>query len=133
MDEQSCSTTTRGFSRRRLIQGGAGLVGVVALEGRALERASAAQPKLEPRPIPGGFAEDFSTVPADPLIHVLPPAVGFEMSTITDFKGVVGAAEIRGTATGGAVTYDFDADMRFMKGQYISLDGQLRNAAFAFV
>jgi hypothetical protein len=55
------------------------------------------------------------------------------MSTITDFKGVVGAAEIRGTATGGDVTYDFDADMRFMKGNYITVDGQLRSAAFVFV
>ncbi len=52
---------------------------------------------------------------------------------ITDFKGVVGAAEIRGTATDGEVTYDFDADMRFMKGRYITIDGRLHNAAFAFV
>ena len=125
--------STDGFSRRRLIQGGAGVFGVAALGGVGAGRASAAKPNWEPRPIPGGFAEDFSPVPIDPLIHVLPPSVGFEMSTITDFKGVVGAAEIRGTATDGSLTYDFDVDMRFMKGQYITIDGKLRDAAFAFV
>jgi hypothetical protein len=86
-----------------------------------------------PRPIPGGFSDAFVPVPADPFIHVLPPSVGFEMSTITDFNGVVGAAEIRGTAVGGGVTYDFDVDMRFMKGRYIATDGRLREGAFAFV
>ena len=53
----------------------------------------------DPRPIPGGFDGNFDPVPADPSVHVLPPAVGFEMSTITDFDGVVGAAEIQGTAS----------------------------------
>lgn len=130
MDTGSGSSAN-GFSRRSLIQGG--VVGVATLGGLGAGRASAAKPNWEPRPIPGGFAEDFSLVPVDPLIHVLPPSVGFEMSTITDFKGVVGAAEIRGTATDGTTTYDFDADMRFMKGQYITIDGQLRSAAFAFV
>ena len=124
---------TNGLSRRRLIQGGAGLLGAAALGSVDAKSAAAAKPNWEPRPIPGGFAEDFSLVPVDPFIHVLPPSVGFEMSTITDFKGVVGAAEMRGTATGGGVTYDFDADMRFMKGQYITVDGQLHSAAFAFV
>ena len=126
-------SVTHGISRRRLIQGGAGFLGVSAWSGVGVERVVAAKPSWEPRPIPGGFAEDFSLVPVDPLIHVLPPSVGFELSTITDFKGVVGAAEIRGTATDGEVSYDFDADMRFMKGQYITIDGRLRNAAFAFV
>jgi len=126
-------SSANSFSRRSLIQGGAGVFGVAALGGVGAGRASAAKPDWAPRPIPGGFADDFSLVPVDPLIHVLLPSVGFEMSTITDFKGVIGAAEIRGTATDGALTYDFDVDMRFMKGQYITIDGQLRDAAFAFV
>jgi len=125
--------STDGFSRRRLIRGGAGVFGIAALGGVGAGRASAAKPDWEPQPIPGGLSEEFSPVPIDPLIHVLPPSVGFEISTITDFKGVVGAAEIRGTASDGALSYDFDADMRFMKGQYITIDGQLRDAAFAFV
>jgi hypothetical protein len=124
---------TNGLSRRRLIQGGAGLLGASALAGTGAGRASAAKPNWEPRPIPGGLAADFSLVPVDPFIHVFPPFVGLEMSTITDFKGVVGGAEIRGTASGGGETYDFDVDMRFMKGQYITVGGQLHSAAFAFV
>ena len=93
-----------------------------------------AAPSFEPRPIPGGFDATFTPVPADPLIHVLPPAVGFEMSTITDFNGVVGAAEIRGSATGSdGSAYSFDADMRFMHGRFIATDGRLRDRAFAFI
>jgi hypothetical protein len=53
-----------------------------------------------PNPIPGGFDANFQPVPNDPLVHVLPPGIGFEMSTITDFNGGVGASEIRGTAHG---------------------------------
>lgn len=124
---------TKSLTRRRLIQGGVGLLGASAWGGVGVKPAAAAKPKWEPRPIPGGFSADFIPVAVEPLIHVLPPSVGFEMSTITDFKGVIGAAEIRGTATGGNVSYDFDTDMRFMKGQYIEVDGQLRSAAFAFV
>ena len=126
-------SSTNGFSRRSLIQGGAGIFGVAALGGVGAGRASAAKPDWQPRPIPGGLAENFSPVPVDPFIHVLPPSIGFDVSTITDFKGVIGAAEIRGTATDGSLTYDFDVDMRFMKGQYITIDGRLHDAAFAFV
>ena len=122
-----------GISRRALIRTSAGVLGLATVAGQGATSAFAAKPSTEPRPIPGGFAEDFSLVPVDPFIHVLPPSVGFEMSTITDFKGVVGGAEIRGSATDGVGTYDFDVDMRFMSGQYITVDGRLRNAAFAFV
>jgi hypothetical protein len=88
----------------------------------------------DPRPIPGGFLADLSTVPSDPFIHVLPPVLGYEMSTITDFDGVVAAAEIQGTASdnkGGR--YWFDCDMRFMKGRYVDLNGRRREGVFGFV
>jgi len=124
--------TSFGFSRRRLIQGGVGLLGAAATGALSTQQVGAARAG-EPKPIPGGFAEDFSLVPEDPLIHVLPPSVGFEMSTITDFRGVIGSAEIRGTATDGDTTYDFDCDMRFMKGQYVDINGKMGDAAFAFV
>src|SRR5205823_14761781 len=85
----------------------------------------------------GGFliTEDFfGTVPADPTIHVLPPGISFEMSTITDFDGVVGASEIRGTAHGSdGSAYSFDTDMRFMQGTYIDTEGRLRKGSFGFV
>jgi hypothetical protein len=88
----------------------------------------------DPRPIPGGFDHNFMIVPRDPFIHVLPPGIGFEMSTITDFKGVIGASEIRGKAAGSDGTeWDFDADMRFMRGAFVGLGGRLRQGAFGFI
>jgi hypothetical protein len=98
----------------------------------------AARPVLaagrDPRPIPGGFDRDFNFVTHDAFIHILPPAVGFEISTITDFRGVVAAAEIQGTALGSDGTKrTFDADMRFMRGRYVAMDGTARDATFAFL
>jgi hypothetical protein len=123
------------MSRRRLLRAGAGAAGGLALVG--LMDAGPAfghGQDPSPKPIPGGFDDTFTPVPSDPFIHVLPPAVGFEMSTITDFAGVVAAAEIQGTAKGSdGTTYTFDADMRFMKGRYVATDGRLREASFGFV
>jgi hypothetical protein len=88
-----------------------------------------------PRPTPGGFNADLTGfVPENPLIHALAPAVGLEMSTITDFKGVVAGCELQGGAhsSEGRELW-FDADMRFMKGVYIDLHGRRREHAFGFV
>lgn len=88
----------------------------------------------QPKPIPGGFDQNFTPVPKDPFIHVLPPAVGFEMSTITDFRGIVAATEVQGKARGSdGSTYTFDADMRFMRGHYVGRDGRKRWGTFGFV
>ena len=104
---------------------GVGLLG----PGAALARQSA-----DPRPIPGGFDENFNIVPSGAFFHVLPPGIGFEMSTITDFNGVVGASEIRGTAHGSDGTaYGFDTDMRFMRGVYVGLDNRVHHGTFGFV
>ena len=63
-----------------------------------------------------------------------PPAVGFEMSTITDFNGVVAAADIQGAATGSdGSTFGFDTDMRFMDGEFVGEDGRLHHGTFGFV
>jgi len=53
------------------------------------------------------------------------------MSMITDFNGVVAAADVQGTANNG--TYFFDCDMRFMDGLYAGEDGKLRQGSFGFV
>jgi hypothetical protein len=123
-----------GFSRRQLLHRGAVAVGGLAGLGLLDPASVLARPISDPRPIPGGFDANFNPVPSDPLIHVLPPGIGFEMSTITDFKGVVGASEVRGTAHGNdGTTYDFDTDMRFMRGVYVGLDGRAREGAFGFI
>jgi hypothetical protein len=88
-----------------------------------------------PRPVPGGF--DLATsnfVPSNPDFHFFLPGIGFEMSTITDFNGVVGGSETRGTARGSdGSTYSFDCDMRFMRGVYVGLDGRRHNGSFGFI
>ena len=122
------------LSRRQLLHRSAVAIG--GLAGlRLLDPTSVlAKPAGAPRPIPGGFDQNFNIVPSDPFIHVLLPGIGFEMSSITDFDGVLGGSETRGTAHGSdGTTYDFDADMRFMRGVYIDLGGRLRQGAFGFI
>lgn len=122
------------FSRRQLLQRSAvalgGMAGVGLLDP-SLVFGSAVAP---PRPIPGGFDLSFNPVPSGAFVHVLPPSVGFEMSSITDFNGVIGASETQGSAQGSdGSAYDFDCDMRFMRGVYVGLDGRKHNASFGFI
>jgi hypothetical protein len=122
------------FSRRQLLQRGAVALGGVAGLGLLDPSSVFGSAPAAPRSIPGGFDASFTPVPSDPFIHVLPPSVGFEMSTITDFNGVIGASETQGTAQGSDGTpYTFDCDMRFMRGVYVGLDGRLHNGSFGFI
>jgi hypothetical protein len=108
-----------------------GLTGMGLLDpSSVLASATAA-----PRPIPGGLElTNFTFVPTGADVHFLPPGIGFEMSTITDFIGVVGGSETRGTAHGSDGTrYSFDCDMRFMQGLYVGLDGRLHAGSFGFI
>jgi hypothetical protein len=119
-------------SRRQMLQRGAvALGGVAGL--RVLDPGSVfASAFAAPRPIPGGFSLTKNTfVPTDPDFHFFLPGIGFEMSTITDFNGVVGGSETRGTANDEA--YSFDCDMRFMRGVYVGLDGRRHNRSFGFI
>jgi hypothetical protein len=80
-----------------------------------------------PKPIP-------QTLDGSPF-HVQLIAPGVEPSTITDFNGFIGGAEIQGNAT-DMLTREpllFDADMRFMDGVYIGVDGRTHQGTFGFV
>lgn len=122
------------FSRRHLLQRGAVALGGVAGLGLIDPSLVFASAVAAPRPIPGGFDANFNIVSEGAFIHVLPPSVGFEMSTITDFNGVIGASETQGSAQGSdGSAYDFDCDMRFMRGVYVGLDGRKHNASFGFI
>jgi hypothetical protein len=120
------------LTRRRFVG-----VTIAGLAGPALLRATPALAKSTsaPKPIPGGFlVPSFTLTPTNPDVHVLPPAIGFEMSTITDFNGTVAATEIQGTATGSdRSTWHFDVDMRFMDGEYVGEDGRHHHGTFGFV
>jgi hypothetical protein len=87
---------------------------------------------VDPNPIPAGFEFEGE------LFHAFPPAPGVEMATITDFVGVIGATEVQGTGmgvdrNGPSMPLNFGADIRFMQGRYIGVDGQLHQATFGFI
>ena len=113
------------FGRRAVIA-----VGVVALVFAVMVTAALARGKPgDPKPISGGFS-----IPPSFFFHVMPPSLPFEMSTIGDFDGTIGAAEIDGTAHGSDGTaYTFDVDMRFMQGVYIDTGGHVQHGSFAFI
>jgi hypothetical protein len=59
-------------------------------------------------------------------------------SSIYDFNGFVGVADVQGTGTatnpdGTTETLLFDTDMRFMSGVYVGQDGSVHKGAFGFV
>jgi hypothetical protein len=63
---------------------------------------------------------------------------GIDPSSITDFNGKVGVADVQGTGTatnpdGSTETLLFDTDMRFMSGVYVGVDGAVHQGAFALV
>jgi hypothetical protein len=133
--EQLVSRTIEApISRRQMLRRGAIATGAVAGLSLLDVAPALAATGRQPRPIPGGFDANFNPVPTNPFIHVLPPAYGFEMSTITDFHGEVVAGEVQGTAHGSnGATHTFDCDMRFMRGEYVGRDGRRRNGTFGFI
>lgn len=105
--------------------------------------ARAAKPsKGEPYPIP-----HIQMTPIGVPIHFFFPGPvdsseaerGHEPSVITDFNGVLGGAELTLTGTGIDTTsgrsdrYDFDIDIRFMQGAFLSADGRQHRGTFLFV
>jgi hypothetical protein len=68
-----------------------------------------------------------------------PQAGGRDPSTMFDFAGVIGQADLNLTGTGTDTTtgqsapYDFHTDMRFMAGKFVGTDGLVHKGAFAFI
>ena len=117
------------FLRRTALAGGA-VAGLGLLGARGAFGASG----FDPKPIPGGFDENFNPVASNPVWHFSFPAIGFEMATITDFHGVIAAGEVQGAAHGSdGSEWWFDCDMRFMTGRYVDMNGHRRDGAFGFV
>jgi len=88
-----------------------------------------------PRPIPGGVS------PFGVMIHHFPIAAPGtplaniqEPSQITDFNGFVGLNRIRGTGMDNAGhSLNYQADMGFMVGEYVAMDGKHYHATFGFI
>ena len=119
------------LSRRQLMKSATGLTGV----GLGVPFLSGAA-ETDPKPIPGGI-QPFG--PGTEIFHVILPGPGNEPSTITDFNGFIGITHVAGMGTGkntssGAETrLIFDADMRFMHGEYVGMDGLLHKGTLGFV
>lgn len=63
---------------------------------------------------------------------------GVDPSSIGDFNGFVGVADVQGTGTatnpdGSTENLLFDTDMRFMSGVYVGQDGAVHKGTFGFV
>lgn len=129
---------SRELSRRLFLRGAALAAGAVVSADllfpstlRPLSQSGAG-----PNPIPGGI-QPFG--PGTEVFHVFPPAFGVEPSSIFDFNGFVGLAQIQGPWSGGGIVPPpgtplvYEADMRFMTGEYIATDGSRQNGAFGFV
>ena len=119
----------RAVSRRRFLGTAALASGAAASASLWFPSIAAAAPPGAgtPRPIPG-------TLDGLPF-HVQLPGAGAEPSLITDFSGMIGIADIVGTAVG---THDpsgltFDADVRFMDGHFVGTDGRVHQRAVGFV
>ena len=121
------------LSRRALLTRAAGAAGGV-LAATALPRAALAARPTNSTPKPtfniieiGGL--DFALTFFGP---------GMDPSSITDFNGFVGVAQVQGTGTGtnpdgSTETLLFDTDLRFMSGAYVAVDGAVHKGAFGFV
>ena len=122
------------FTRRQMLQAATAAAGLALGSGLAISARADDDGSAAPRPIP-------DTVTPFHLHFNFPgPAdAGNEPSTITDFNGFLGVAELemRGTGintwTGKTTPYTFDTDWRFMKGAYVGLDGETHRGAFSFI
>lgn len=124
-----------GLSRRAFIGGAAAAAGASLGSGLLWPAAASAGSFSVPPPRPTPAT---TTVNGVAFHFVDPFHAGVDPSSITDFKGFVGVADVQGTGTarnpdGSVETLLFDTDMRFMQGTYVGLDGEVHQGTFGFV
>jgi hypothetical protein len=107
---------------------GAGLIPALA---RAAKPSSSA-------PVPTSNTVVIPGPTGDVTFHLTFFGDGVDPSSINDFNGFVGVADVQGTGTatnpdGATETLLFDTDMRFMNGVYVGADGAVHKGAFEFV
>ena len=122
--------------RRRFLTSAAGAAGLAFWLPDGVQAGQGKGKSAAPTPIAGG------AMPLGIFIHHFPAQLTAtplsalnEPSQITDFKGYVGLNRIRGGGTSPqfAQTLAFQADMGFMKGQFIAEDGNLHQGVFGFI
>jgi hypothetical protein len=123
-----------GISRRGFIGGAAGAAGAVVGLGLLNPVAALAKKPFDATPTPTKTTTSIGGVD----FHFSSFGPGNDPTSITDFNGFVGVADVQGTGTarypdGSSETLLFDTDMRFMKGVYVGQDGAVHKGAFGFV
>ena len=134
-DSLSSSHYARHTLSRRAFVGGAAAAAGASLGSGLLWPAAASAGSFSvppPRPTPA------TTTVNGVSFHFVSFGPGVDPSSITDFKGFVGVADVRGTGTaknpdGSVETLLFDTDMRFMQGVYVGQDGNVHRGTFGFV
>jgi hypothetical protein len=122
------------LSRRAFIGGTAGATAATVGAGLLGPVKALAAPSSNPTPKP-----TTNTVTLNGITFSLTFfGPGMDPSTITDFNGFVGVADVQGTGTGtspdgSTETLLFDTDMRFMSGVYVGQDGKVHKGTFGFV
>jgi hypothetical protein len=122
---ESSHYARHGLSRRAFIGGPAAAAAGPSLGSGLLWPAAgsaAAHSNRAPKPTTNAVTINGVT------FHFTGFGRGMDPSSITDFKGLVGVADVRGKGTarnrdGSVETLLFDTDMRFMKGVYIGQVG----------
>jgi len=138
----------RALTRRQVFKGGAAATALALGAGlwRPAVARAAAPVCAAPNPIPGGTPSPFGLIhfyyptAPNPLGSNLTIASGAgDPSTITDFNGFVGVSEFgaqgtpdTGTQTVAPTSVYWAADVRFMVGEYIGVNGRHCQGAFAF-
>ncbi|HUL25747.1 MAG TPA: hypothetical protein VLW44_08230 [Streptosporangiaceae bacterium] len=134
LDSSSSSHYARHrYSRRAFIGGAAAATGATLGSG-LLSPAAALAWHTQPAPKPTTAVTTLNGID----FHFTSFGPGVDPSSITDFKGLVGVADVRGTGTarnpdGSVETLLFDTDMRFMQGVYAGQDGAVHRGTFGFV
>ena len=121
------------FSRRTFIGGAAAATGATLGSG-LLSPATALAGHGQPAPKPTTAVTTVNGID----FHFTSFEAGVDPSSITDFKGLVGVADVRGTGIArnpdnSVETLLFDTDMRFMQGVYAGQDGAIHTGTFGFV
>jgi hypothetical protein len=88
-----------------------------------------------PRPIPGGVSPFGVFIHHFPLAGRGTPLANIsEPSQITDFNGFVALNTIQGVGSGtGFPSLSYQADMGFMDGVYVAVDGKHYRGTFGFI
>lgn len=126
----------RALSRRRFLAA-AGLAGGAAVTSSIwMPQVAQGSGTVPPTPIPYGTT--IKGPHGDVLFHFQFPVANTDVSSIFNFKGVVGVADIEGPGAGVHNGDELDephfgSDNRFMKGTYVGTDGKQHNGTFAFI